>query len=63
MKRNAIQTWEAAACQRSFAGGMVTGAMITGLGAATLFAPLLGWLLGLTRTARTEPRSSGTIPE
>lgn len=59
MKRNAIQTWEAAACQRSFAEGMVTGAMITGLGTATLFAPLLG----LTRTARTEPRSSGTTPE
>lgn len=63
MKRNAIQTWEAAACQRNFAEGMVTGAMITGLGAATLIAPLLGWLLGLTRTARTEPRGSGTTPE
>lgn len=61
MKRNAIQTWEAAACQRSFAEGMVTGAMLAGLGAATLFAPLLGWLLGLTRTARTQPR--GTTPE
>lgn len=63
MKRNAIQTWEAATCQRSFAEGMVTGAMITGLGAATLLAPLLGWLLGLTRTARTQPRGSGTTPE
>ena len=63
MKRNAIQTWEAAAYQRSFAEGMVTGAMITGLGAATLIAPLLGWLLGLTRTARTAHRGSGTTPE
>lgn len=61
MKRNAIQAWEAAACQRSFAEGMVTGAMLAGLGAATLFAPLLGWLLGLTRTARTQP--PGTTPE
>lgn len=57
MKRNTIQTWEAAACQRSFAEGMVTGAMLAGLGAATLLAPLLG----LTRTARTQPR--GTTPE
>lgn len=32
MKRNTIQTWEAAACQRSFAEGMVTGAMLAGLG-------------------------------
>ena len=60
MKRNAIQTWEAAACQRSFAEGMVTGAMITGLGGATRNAPQRG---GLGGGAPPQKPGSGSTPE